>query len=180
MTPLSSSISVSEFILFSTAIACAGKTNSPVNQTCVCLHPVESWGDKEIKSKANFAQKGWGNSKSSQERYHDFVWWFSMRHVVQFPCLAYLLFLEVPSIHPQNSALSIMLHGQSYRSSLLESLHYFFFFFLQSTTLILLPGVTLVSWQSTLTSLSLVVQNVTLINISGINSIQHSLVFTMH
>lgn len=179
MTPLSSSISVSEFILFSTAIACAGKTNSPVNQTCVCLHPVESWGDKEIKSKANFAQKGWGNSKSSQEHYHDFVWWLSMRHMVQFPCLAYLLFLEVPSIYPQNSAISIMLHGQSYGSSLLESLH-FFFFSLQSTTLILLPGVILVSWQSTLTSLSPVVQYVTLINISGINSIQHSLVFSMH
>lgn len=128
MTPLSSSISVSEFILFSIAIACAGKTNSPVNQTCVCLHPVESWGDKEIKSKANFAQKGWGNSKSSQEHYHDFVWWLSMRHMVQFPCLAYLLFLEVPSIYPQNSAISIMLHGQSYGSSLLESLHFFFFF----------------------------------------------------
>lgn len=51
MTPLSSSISVSEFILFSTAIACAGKTNSPVNQTCVCLHPWRAGGDKEIKSK---------------------------------------------------------------------------------------------------------------------------------
>ena len=64
MTPLSSSISVSEFILFSIAIACAGNTNSPVNQTCVCLHPVESWGDKEIKSKANFAQKDEGIAKA--------------------------------------------------------------------------------------------------------------------
>ena len=102
-----------------------------------------------------------------------------MRHVVQFPCLACLLLLEVPPIHPQNSAISIMLHGQSYGSSLLESLHYFFFL-IQSTTLILLPGVTLVSWQSTLTLLSPVVQNVSLINVSGINAIQHSLVFSMH
>lgn len=127
MTPLSSSISVSEFILFSTAIACAGKTNSPVSQTCVCLHPMESWGDKEIKSKANFAQKGWGNSKSSQEHCHDFVWWFSMRHVVQFPWLACFLQLKVPSIHPQNSAVSTMLHVQNHGSSRLESLQYFFF-----------------------------------------------------
>ena len=55
-----------------------------------------------------------------------------------------------------------------------------FFFLIQSTTLILLPGVTLVSWQSTLTLLSPVVQNVSLINVSGINAIQHSLVFSMH
>ena len=182
MTPRPSSISVSEFILFSTAVACAGKTNSPVNQTHVCLHPMESWwgGINRLSQRLTLHRKDGGKGKASQDHYHGYILWFSMRRVVQFSCLACLLLTEVPSINPQNSAISTMIHDQSHGSSLLGYLHWFVF---QSVILILLPGITQMKklvpdrahWPH-----SVQWSKFDLIEVSGIDTLLHSLVFSIH
>lgn len=101
--------------------------------------PWRAGGINRLNQRLTLHIKDWGKRKASQGQYHGCILWFSMRRVVQFSCLACLLLTEVPSVNPQNSAISTMIHGQSHGSSLLGNLHWFFF---QSVILILLPGIT--------------------------------------